>query len=164
MNVLEAAHVAADAQQSDDGELSEAGVEAFASIESYAEHVSDANASEDEEIAARNGRIDQLKARIADYVKLNASAENRKRRRCERLGTAMTIAGLTKLRTAFVSCFFRRTESIVVECDVAALPAEFVRVKTTTEPDKGKLKAHIAAGGSFPPGVRLAVSESVQVR
>ncbi|HYE20940.1 MAG TPA: siphovirus Gp157 family protein [Tepidisphaeraceae bacterium] len=126
-------------------------------IESYAEHVKDLE-------EAVEGRIEARKKRIKAYQDANVADENRVQRAKETLAKVLKLAGLAKLKTAFLSAYFKSSASVVVECDVEAIPEEFRRTKTTTAPDKEKLKQLWKAGGTLPSGVRVEESESLVVQ
>ncbi len=123
----------------------------------FAERTKDEEEAADAAAEARNKRI---KA----YRESNDADANRIKRRKADLGKALRLASMDRLKSPFVSTFFRRDSSVLVECDVATLPAEFVRRKETVEPDKVKLKETWKAGGELPSGVRVQESETLVIR
>lgn len=70
--------------------------------------------------------------------------------------------GGEKFSTAKCAVSFRRSETVDVE-DVALLPAELLRVKTTYEADKTAIKAAIKSGREIN-GCRLVENISTQVK
>lgn len=70
--------------------------------------------------------------------------------------------GGEKFSTAKCAVSFRRSETVDVE-DVALLPAELLRVKTTYEADKTAIKAAIKAGKEVK-GCRLVENISTQIK
>lgn len=70
--------------------------------------------------------------------------------------------GGEKFSTAKCAVSFRRSETVDVE-DVALLPAELLRVKTTYEADKTAIKAAIKAGNEIK-GCRLVENISTQIK
>lgn len=73
----------------------------------------------------------------------------------------MKQAGVNKLKGAVYSMSIRATD-IVSIVNQDALPEQFIRVKTTVEPDKVALKAALKAGQDIP-GAALSQSFSLQV-
>lgn len=144
-----------------DGELTDSDLAALesacGSIESFAEHVRDQGDECASRISCRKARIDQLQS-------ANRADENRQERLKARLADAMKLAGMEKIKTAFVSCFWKRTEAVEVECEPSTLPLAFQTIKTTYSANKVALKAHHAAGGELPEGVTVVENESLQVR
>lgn len=57
---------------------------------------------------------------------------------------------------------YRRSESVYVE-SVDAIPQEFLRTKTTTEPDKSAIKAWLKTGNEVP-GARLVESQNIHIK
>ena len=70
--------------------------------------------------------------------------------------------GGEKFSTAKCAVSFRRSETVDVE-DIAYLPAEMLRVKTTYEADKTAIKAAIKAGKEVK-GCRLVENISTQIK
>lgn len=70
--------------------------------------------------------------------------------------------GGEKFSTAKCAVSFRRSETVDVE-DIAYLPAELLRVKTTYEADKTAIKAAIKAGKEIK-GCRLVENISTQIK
>lgn len=74
----------------------------------------------------------------------------------------LAAAGIRQLKTDRFVVSLRASESVVVD-DATALPAEFLRTKTTTEPDKTKIKAALQLGEKLS-GASLVTRDSLQVR
>ena len=138
------------------GEISDENLEAFAALEM-------------ERDAKIEGVACLLKNTIAEGAALKAEklafAERQKQaeKNVERLKQYLLNAtGGEKFTSLRAQITFRSTTSVEVDEGVD-LPAEYLRVKVTTEPDKDALKAALAAGAEIP-GVRLVRSKSVTVK
>ena len=75
---------------------------------------------------------------------------------------AMRATGITRVATDEFAASVAKTPARVVIADGAELPAEYLRTKTVTEPDKAALKDALQAGAVLPgvslvPGYRLAI-------
>ena len=68
----------------------------------------------------------------------------------------------TVIRGPGWSMSLRQTEAVEVS-DLAAIPAAYLRVKTTTEPDKAAIKEAIESGEPIP-GVSVVTRHSVTIR
>ena len=67
-----------------------------------------------------------------------------------------------KFSTAKCAVSFRKPEAVQVD-DVNSIPAEWIRTKTTIEPDKTAIKAAIKAGQEIT-GCKLVENTSVQIK
>lgn len=67
-----------------------------------------------------------------------------------------------KFSTARCAVSFRRSETVEVD-DVALIPAELLRVKTTVEADKTAIKA-LLKGGQTVKGCCLVENQNIQIR
>lgn len=67
-----------------------------------------------------------------------------------------------KFSTARCAVSFRRSETVEVE-DVALIPAELLRVKTTVEADKTKIKA-LLKDGQEVKGCCLVENQNIQIK
>ena len=68
----------------------------------------------------------------------------------------------TKFKTEHFAFSFRKSESVVIQPEVA-LPEEFVKTKTTITPDKTALKKALKAGQEFD-GVYIATKQNLQIK
>lgn len=62
-----------------------------------------------------------------------------------------------------ITVSFRKSEAVEINGEVDALPAEFVKIKTTKTADKTALKAAIQ-GGAVIDGVTLVERQNVLIR
>lgn len=90
--------------------------------------------------AAKKG-IDRMKAALSEYMRAT--------------NTEKTKAGTFALS-------FRKSEAVVIK-DEAAIPAEFIKTKTTTAPDKTAIKAAIKNGQEIA-GAELQVNQNLQIK
>lgn len=67
-----------------------------------------------------------------------------------------------KVETAKIKISYKNTESVVVE-NMDKLPADYIRVKTSTEPDKVAIKAAIKAGHEVA-GAKLQTNRAVLIK
>ena len=106
-------------------------------------------------------RADALKAEATRLANRAKSIQNRINwLKCGYLAS-MERAGIKKVRGDIYSMSIRATD-IVLVVDEKVLPEEFVKVTTTSAPDKAALKAALKEGRSVP-GAELAKSYSLLV-
>lgn len=106
------------------------------------------------EAAAIKAEIDALKERL--------DAKNRKAERMrDYMARSMLASGETKFETARCALSFRKSEAVELTGD--ALPAEFVKVKTTETVDKTAIKKAIKAGKTVA-GAVLVERKNLQVK
>jgi len=103
--------------------------------------------------------IDELIAKLQDKKKKKqktiASLKSR-------VLNAMNIFGIFKIETPIMKLSIRETPSVeVVNAD--QLSAEYLRTKTTTEPDKTKIGAALKAGEEIE-GAILVYNQSLQIK
>lgn len=67
-----------------------------------------------------------------------------------------------KFETARVRCQYRKTKAVEIT-DESLIPAEYIREKVTTAPDKTAIKEAIA-GGDEVPGCNLRESNSLSIK
>ena len=123
---------------------------------------------------------DKLRAVIAYSLDLEidatgaAAASKRMKERAESLENrvkwlreyalrAMEATGLPEISTDEWAAKVAKKPPAVVIADGVELPAEYIRTKVTTEPDKAALKAALAAG-QVVPGVSLVAGHRIQIR
>ena len=123
---------------------------------------------------------DKLRAVIAYSLDLEieatgaAAASKRMKERAESLDNrvrwlreyalrAMEATGLPEISTDEWAAKVAKKPPAVVIADGVELPAEYIRTKVTTEPDKAALKAALAAG-QVVPGVSLVAGHRIQIR
>lgn len=102
-------------------------------------------------------------AAIAAEVKALAERKKAAENRAERLKAILggELSG-TKFSTPRVAVSFRTSEAVVIT-DEGALPPEFLRVKTTTDPDKVAIKAAIAKGETVG-GAYIETKSNIQIK
>ena len=91
------------------------------------------------------------------------SIENRVKWLREYALRAMEATGLPEISTDEWAAKVAKKPPAVVIADGVELPAEYIRTKVTTEPDKAALKAALAAG-QVVPGVSLVAGHRIQIR
>lgn len=104
---------------------------------------------------AIKAEIDRLSKRVEHN---KASVERMK----VALDSFMQAAGKKKEKTPFFSVSYRRSQSVDV-VDLAAVPAEYIKVKTETAPDKMAIKEALK-NGQVVAGCQLKETESLQIR
>ena len=67
-----------------------------------------------------------------------------------------------KFKTTLVEVGFRKSESVVVDCDVFKLPDDYLKYKMP-EPDKTKIKAALKSGQSIS-GCRIEIKNNVSIK
>jgi hypothetical protein len=107
-------------------------------------------------------RIQFLKDEEKRVQNRRKAAENALDRMKSRMLHVMTANGLRKVSGATTTISLRKSASVVVD-DVSLLSEQFVRIKTTTEPDKVAIKDAMLSGVDVA-GARLVESESLQVK
>lgn len=105
--------------------------------------------------AAIKAEIERLKKRIEH----NTSSINRMK---QALDGFMTASGKKKEKTPFFSVSYRRSQSVDV-VDATAIPAEYIKVKMETAPDKVAIKEALKSGKEVA-GCQLKDTESIQIR
>ena len=84
----------------------------------------------------------------------------------ERLKSSLTMAmqlfGVDKIESPVLKISFRASESVEID-DVDCIPAEYMVTKTTTAPDKVKLKAAIKAG-ELTIGAHIKINHNLQIK
>ena len=123
---------------------------------------------------------DKLRAVIAYSLDLEidatgaAAASKRMKERAESLENrvkwlreyalrAMEATGLPEISTDEWAAKVAKKPPAVVIADGVELPAEYIRTKVTTEPDKASLKAALAAG-QVVPGVSLVAGHRLALK
>lgn len=123
---------------------------------------------------------DKLRAVIAYSLDLEieatgaAAASKRMKERAESLDNrvkwlreyalrAMEATGLPEISTDEWAAKVAKKPPSVVIAEGAELPAEYIRTKVTTEPDKAALKAALVAGKAVP-GVSLVAGHRLALR
>lgn len=67
-----------------------------------------------------------------------------------------------KFKTSKVAISYRKTQAVTI-FDFDALPADYIRIKTSTEPDKVLIKEAIKAGETVP-GAELEERQSMTIK
>lgn len=101
--------------------------------------------AEEKTLAERRGIKERKAARLRRYI-----------------AESMQAVGSTKLETSRVSLGFRRSEVVEI-IDAAQLPAGFVKVKTTEQPDKVAIKKALKAGEAVA-GAVLVECQNLQLK
>lgn len=73
----------------------------------------------------------------------------------------LMLAG-EKFKTSKVAISYRKTQAVTI-FDLDALPMDYIRVKTSTEPDKVMIKEAIKAGETVP-GAELEERQSMTIK
>jgi hypothetical protein len=85
--------------------------------------------------------IDRMKAGLSDY---------------------MTTTGKKKITAGLFNLSFRKSEAVVITNETA-LPAEFIKTKTTTAPDKTAIKNAIKSGREVS-GAEIQTNMNLQIK
>ena len=67
-----------------------------------------------------------------------------------------------KFKTTLVEIGFRKSEAVVVDCDVFKLPDDYLKYKMP-EPDKAKIKAALKSGQNIS-GCRIEVKNNINIK
>ena len=103
-------------------------------------------------------------AAAARRMKERADALTRKHDWLQRYALdAMQATGIGAVETDEFAAKVAKTPPKIVIAEGVELPAEYLRTKVTTEPDKAALKDAIAAGG-YVPGVSLVGGYRLAIR
>jgi hypothetical protein len=78
------------------------------------------------------------------------------------LTMAMQLFEVDKIESPLLKISFRASESVEID-DVDSIPAEYMVTKTTTQPDKVKLKSAIKAG-ELIIGAHIQVNKNLQIK
>lgn len=78
------------------------------------------------------------------------------------LSAYMTATKTNKLKAGTFALSFRKSEAVVITNEIA-LPAEFVKTKTTTTPDKTAIKNAIKSGREVA-GAELQTNMNLQIK
>lgn len=102
------------------------------------------------------------KAEAERVKRLQKIYENTAKQLRQRITAAMVSLDHTKVETATLKLFTRKTTSTEVE-DVNALPAEFKTIKIEEQANKAAIKIALQAGAEVP-GCRLVENVSLQIK
>lgn len=78
------------------------------------------------------------------------------------LTKACEMTGTEKLQGIYANISFRKSEQTIID-DERLLPEEFIRVKTTYEPDKEKIKKAIKRGEEIQ-GAHIEQTKKIQIK
>lgn len=67
-----------------------------------------------------------------------------------------------KFKTTLVEIGFRKSESVVIDCDVFSLPDDFLKYKMP-DPDKAKIKSALKSGQDIS-GCRIEVKNNINIK
>ena len=101
-----------------------------------------------EEIAVLKSRLEAKKAhseRLRDYVKGFLLADDQ-----------------SKFETSRVCFTFRKSEAVEID-EGAELPEKYMKIVTTSKPDKTAIKAAIKSGEEVP-GARIVINQNLQMK
>lgn len=133
----------------DPEKLSELQIEREAKIESVALWIKNLNA----EIIAYKAEKDTF-----------AEREKQAKAKAESLKNWLTDAlNGNKLTTNKVAVTFRKSETVEIQ-DIEAIPEDYMRVKTTVEPDKVAIKDAIKNSHLAIPGAEIVVKQNIQIK
>ena len=88
--------------------------------------------------------------------------ENEQERVKNYLAAACETTGIESIKGVYANISFRASEQTIID-DESALPKEFTVVKTTTTPDKTKIKAAIKSGQAVP-GAHVESKRNIQIK
>ena len=111
------------------------------------------------QMTAECGIIDAEIDRLSDLKKSRTKSIERLK---NSLTVAMQLFGVDKIESPVLKISFRASESVEID-DVDSIPAEYMVTKTTTSPDKMKLKAAIKAG-ELTIGAHIQVNQNLQIK
>jgi hypothetical protein len=102
-----------------------------------------------------------IDAEIKRLQAMKKRAENNADRLSDRIKQAMMEFGITKVEMPTIKISFRTSKSVQVE-DESLIPKEFMRVKTTEEPNKTEIKkaieeGKIVTGASIVENINLSI-------
>lgn len=106
--------------------------------------------------------VEAIRAEEKRLAERRRVMENKAERMRDYVACSMVTFGDRKFETARVSLSLRKSEAVAV-LDAAALPREFVAVKTTEAPDKAAIKKALKAGQDVP-GAQLETRQTLQVK
>lgn len=92
------------------------------------------------------------------------AAENQVARLREYIRSHMQAAGITKIKGPQFTITLSGGQERVVITDESKLPPEYVRTKTTSEPDKKAILAAYKADGTLPSGVEIHETTTLRIR
>jgi hypothetical protein len=92
------------------------------------------------------------------------SAEAQIERLREYVRTCMATSGITRIKCGSFSVSLSPGQERVVITDESKLPPEYVRTKTTSEPDKKAILAAYKADGVLPSGVEIHETTALRIR
>ncbi len=109
-----------------------------------------------------DSEIDWLKGEI-EKIKIQVKRYERIQERLEYISGAALLAEGTKSIEGKINKIASRKTEFVEILDQSMIPNEYLRIKTTIEPDKERIKADLKKGLDVP-GCVLKVKESVNFR
>lgn len=111
---------------------------------------------------AVSATVDQIKNEIARLTEMQKKLENRNARVKEYLKQALDTAGIEKIQGISATISFRKSEQTVIDNE-AAIPDEYMTVKTTYTPNKTAIKAAIKAGKQID-GAHIETCRNIQIK
>jgi hypothetical protein len=111
------------------------------------------------QLTSECGIIDAEIDRLSDLKKSRTKSIEKLK---SSLTMAMQLFGVDKIESPVLKISFRASESVEID-DVDSIPAEYMVTKTTTQPDKVKLKAAIKAG-ELTIGAHIQVNQNIQIK
>lgn len=111
------------------------------------------------QLTSECGIIDAEIDRLSDLKKSRTKSIEKLK---SSLTMAMQLFGVDKIESPVLKISFRASESVEID-DVDSIPAEYMVTKTTTQPDKVKLKAAIKAG-QLTIGAHIQVNQNIQIK
>ena len=109
-----------------------------------------------------SGDIQKFENEKSRLEKKITSAEKLSEKLKAKLSEYMTAAKTDKLKAGTFALSFRKSEAVIVT-DEAALPAEYIKTKTTTAPDKTAIKTAIKNGLTIA-GAELQTNKNLQIK
>lgn len=106
--------------------------------------------------------IEQYENEIKRLTDIKKRIENEQERVKNYLAAACETTGIESIKGVYANISFRASEQTIID-DESALPKEFTVVKTTTTPDKTKIKAAIKSGQAVP-GAHVESKRNIQIK
>lgn len=111
------------------------------------------------DLEADNEAIDKEIARLTAFKKSRNKVIDRLK---ETLSGAMQLYEMNEIKSPVLKIGFRKSESVEIE-DESLLASDFIVTKTTTSPDKAKIKEAIKRG-EFVVGAVIKTNQNLQIK
>lgn len=111
------------------------------------------------QLAADNTALDAEIDRLSNKKQSNTKSIERMK---QALDSFMKACKKAKEKTALYTISYRKSKKVNI-IDMSVIPAEFLKVKTETNPDKTKIKAAIIDGTPVP-GCEVVENDNIQIK